>query len=102
MVSAVHMKKQKHAFVHSAGLLGPLWWRGVTTDRETRGTQKPHVLVWANTAAASSLGLQKLPLAYVLVFLPQIITSMDIWPATSVFQAPARSCCVCLLSYSHP
>lgn len=68
----------------------------MTADRETGGSQKPHVLVWANTAAASSLGLQKLSWASILVSLPHIITSMDIWPATSVFQAPARSCCVCV------
>lgn len=85
VVPVVHMKTGLElAFVHSAGLLGPLWWGGVTAGRETGGTQKPHVLLWANAVAASSLGLQTLSLAYVLVSLPQIMTSMDIWPATAV------------------
>lgn len=56
----------------------------------------------ANTAAASRLGLQKLSLASasVLVSLPQFTMSVDIWPATSVFQAPARGCRVYLLLYN--
>lgn len=60
--------------------------------------RKPHVLVQANTAASSNLGLQKLEgtltSAYTPVSLPQI-TSVDIWPAT------ARGFCVYLAYILH-